>query len=371
MAANAKKTRGTQKNKKPTTKQAPKAPLLWYQYVGNWFRTIWQWMVRKNQAFLARRPHRSFRLTRRRDLGRSLKTEGYVAFTVYVNRVFSRHWRMFGLLILIYALIMAALGAITTQDTYNSIDALLRGAAGDFFGKGVGQIGQASLVALSAFASSAGNLQPDQHVYLILSLILAWLSTVWLLREIMLGRKPKLRDGLYNSGAPILSTLGVVLVLIVQLLPVGLVVLAYGALSSVGIIEDGFGSMLFWLIAATIAALVLYWITSTIIALVVVTLPGMYPLRAVKLSGDLVVGRRLRIMYRLLWGLIAVVLTWVGVLIVTILLDNFLKMLVPGIGWLPIVPYIGALMTAYVVVWYATYTYLFYRKVVDDDAKPA
>lgn len=368
MAANAKKPRGTVKKK--TTKQAVK-PLLWYQHISNWFMSVWQWMVRKNQAFIARRPHRSFQLTRRRDSSRSLTIEGYVAFTLYVNRMFRQHWQMFGLLIIIYALIMAILGAITTQDTYDSIDALLRGAAGDFFGKGVGQIGQAGLLALSAFASSAGNLQPDQHVYLILSLILAWLSTVWLLREIMLGRKPKLRDGLYNSGAPLLSTLGVVIVLVVQLLPIGLIVLAYAALSSVGILEDGFGSMLFWLIAATITALVLYWITSTIIGLIVVTLPGIYPLRAVKLSGDLVVGRRLRVMYRLLWGVMAVALTWVGVLVVTILVDNWLKILLPGIAWVPIVPYVGALATAYAVVWYAIYTYLFYRKIVDDNAKPA
>lgn len=369
MAVNAKKTRGTAKKK--TTKQATKPPLLWYQYIGNWFLRLWQWVVRKNQAFLARRPHRSFQLTRRRDSNRSLKIEGYVAFTLYVNRIFRKYWQMFGLLVLIYALIMAILGAITTQDTYDSIDALLRGAAGDFFGKGIGQIGEAGLVALSAFASSAGNLRPDEHVYLILSLILAWLSTVWLLREIMLGRKPKLRDGLYNSGAPLLSTLGVIIVLVVQLLPIGLVVLAYAALSSVGFIEDGFGSMLFWLIAAIITALVLYWITSTIIALIVVTLPGMYPLRAVKLSGDLVVGRRLRVMYRLLWGFVAVALTWTGVLIITILIDNWLKMLLPGIAWVPIVPYVGALTTAYAVVWYAAYAYLFYRKIVDDNAKPA
>lgn len=369
MAANAKKNRGTAKKK--ATDQAAKPPLLWYQYVGNWCVSIWQWMVRKNQAFLARRPHRSFQLTRRRDSSRSLNIEGYVAFTLYVNRIFRQYWRMFGLLVVIYALIMAILGAITTQETYDSIDALLRGAAGDFFGKGIGQIGQAGLVALSAFASSAGNLQPDAHVYLILSLILAWLSTVWLLREIMLGRKPKLRDGLYNSGAPLLSTLGVVIVLVVQLLPIGLIVLAYAALSSVGFIEDGFGSMLFWLIAAIITALVLYWITSTIIALVVVTLPGIYPLRAVKLSGDLVVGRRLRVMYRLLWGLVAVALTWMAVLIAIILVDNVLKILLPGIAWVPIVPYVGALVTAYAVVWYAAYTYLFYRKIVDDNAKPA
>lgn len=374
MATKTTTSRGKSQGKKtPAKKPAAKKvlPQMWYQKVGGWFVSLWAWVVTKNRRFLARRPHRSFRLTRRRDYVRSLNIKGYVAFTLYVNKIFRQHWRMFGLLILIYALIMAALGAITNQDTYNSIDALLRGASGDFFGKGIGQIGQAGLVALSAFGSSAGSLAPDQHVYLILSLIMAWLATVWLLREILLGRKPKLRDGLYNSGAPILSTIGVVLILVVQLLPIGLVVLAYGALSSIGIIDSGFGSMLFWLIASIITVMVLYWITSTIIALIVVTLPGVYPFHAVKLSGDLVVGRRLRVMFRLLWGLLAAALTWVLVLIITILFDNLLKMVLPSIGWLPIVPYVGSLMTAYFVVWYAAYVYLFYRKVVDDDAKPA
>jgi len=137
-------------------------------------------------------------------------------------------------------------------------------------------------------------------------LLFAWLATVWLLREILAGRKPKLRDGLYNSGAPILSTIGVGLVLLIQLLPIGIVALVYAALSAVGLVAGGFGAMLFWMIAAVIATLVLYWATSTIIALVVVTIPGMYPLRAVRLSSDLVVGRRLRVFYRLLWGLVAV-----------------------------------------------------------------
>lgn len=374
MATKTTTSRGKRTVKKtPAVKQPVKktAPHMWYQKIDGWFVSLWTRVMTKNRRFLARRPHRSFQLTRRRDYVRSLHIQGYVAFTLYVNKVFRQHWRMFGLLILIYAFIMAALGAITNQDTYIAIDALLRGASGDFFGKGIGQIGQAALVALSAFATSSGNLAPDQHVYLVLSLVMAWLSTVWLLREILLGRKPKLRDGLYNSGAPLLSTFGVILILMVQMLPIGIVVLAYGALSSIGMIDSGFGSMLFWLIASIITVMVLYWITSTIIALIVVTLPGMYPFRATKLSGDLVVGRRLRVMFRLLWGVLVAALTWALVLIVTILLDNLLKVVVPAISWLPIVPYIGSLMTAYFVVWYATYVYLFYRKVVDDDAKPA
>lgn len=346
-------------------------PVGWHRRAVRWPITTWRKMVQANQRFLARRPHRSFRLTRRRDYERSLEIEGYVAFTVYVNGMLRKNWRMFGLMAFIYAFIMVLIGAATTQDTYATIDGLLKESTENFFGGGVGKLGQAGIVALSAFVTSPASLQPAQMVYMVVTLIFAWLATVWLLRELLLNRKPKLRDGLYNSGAPILAFMCVVVVMIFQLVPIGLTVLAYAALSSLGAITSGLGSMLFWLIAAVIVAMVLYWITSTIIALVVVTLPGMYPLRALKLSGDLVVGRRLRVMFRLLWGAAVALVAWAVVIVVVILLDNWLKLLLPAITHWPVVPYIGALSVALGSIWYAAYVYLFYRKVVDDNAKPA
>lgn len=372
MVAKAKKSRGTTKSVKTPGKRVVKQPLLpWHRHALTQCASVCHRIVQRNRQFLARRPHRSFVLTRRRDYVRSLSVEGYVMFTLYVNRTLRKHWRMFGVMIVIYASIMVALGAVTNQATYSIVDGLLRDSTTDFFGSGIGQVGQAGVIALSAFVGSANNLAPDQHVYLIISLIFAWLATVWLLREILLGRKPKLRDGLYNSGAPVLATVGVMLVLVVQLLPIALVALAYAALSSFGAIDGGFGGMLFWLIVAVIVALVLYWITSTIIALVVVTLPGMYPLHAVKLASDLVIGRRLRIMLRLLWGLVLILISWAVIIILVILIDNWVGLFWPAIDSFPVVPYCGAFMTAYGVVWYATYVYLFYRKIVDDHAKPA
>lgn len=372
MVVKSKNTKGAETKKPLPKKRATKAVQQpGYKVVTAWFAGIWHKMLKSNRQFLARRPHRSFQLTRRRDYTRSLAIEGYVAFTLYVTGIFRKNWRMFCLMAFIYAFIMVLIGAATTQDTYATIDTLLKESTDDFFGGGAGKLGQAGIVVLSAFVSSPANLQPTQMVYMIITLIFAWLATVWLLRELLLNRKPKLRDGLYNSGAPILSFLCVVVVIVVQMIPIGLTVLAYAALSSLGAIDSGLGSMLFWLIAAVIIAMVMYWITSSIIALVVVTLPGMYPLRALKLSGDLVVGRRLRVMFRLLWGAAAVFIVWALFIICVILLDNALKTLIPAIAGWPVVPYIGALSVALGSIWYASYVYLFYRKVVDDNAKPA
>jgi len=331
----------------------------------------WKRIRTRHKNFLARRPHRSFRLTRRRDYARSLAIPGYIAFTVHVNRTVRTHWKLFLSLALIYALIMIVLGAITNQDTYSTMNDLLGSAGKELFDGGLSQLAQAGLIALSTFASTGSDLSADQTIYLTLSLLFVWLATVWLLREILVGRKPKLRDGIYNSGAPILSTVAVLLIVAIQLMPIGIVMLLYAGLSAIGVVGGGFGAMLFWVFAAVVAALVLYWITSTIIALVVVTIPGMYPLRAVRLAGDLVMGRRLRILLRLLWGVVVTLIAWAIVLVLSVLLDNLLKMSFPDTAGFSIVPYVGAIVSSVAIVWFAAYVYLFYRKVVDDDAKPA
>lgn len=362
-------TRSSKASPKHTPKKAaqPLRPLTFREKFVAW----WQRLDMRRRAFLSRRPHRSFRRTRRRDYRRSLKLPGYHAFTLSVIIELKRHWRTFVLLVVVYGLLMIILGGVTSQATYTQISDLLKQSSTTLSSGGWDKVGQAGLLLLATFASGPTNLSTDQQIYLAIILLFVWLSTVWLLREYKLGRRPKLRDGLYNSGSPFLSTFAVIAMLICQLLPIGIVALVYAALNSVGIISEGFGSMLFWIVAALVATLVLYWITSTMIALVVVTLPGMYPLRAMRAAGDLVVSRRLRIMYRILWVLGTVVIAWIVVMVPLVLLTTWLTSLWSGMSNIPIMPAAAAFMSALSVVWVASYVYLLYRKVVDDDASPA
>ena len=131
------------------------------------------------------------------------------------------HKKTFIFLTLTYALIMIIVGGVTNQETYTKINDLLKQSSKDIFGDGMGKVGQASLLAVSAFLTGPGNLTSDQQIYLGLTLLFVWLASVWLLREYLLNRKPKLRDALYTSGAPVLSTMVVLFVMIVQLLPIG------------------------------------------------------------------------------------------------------------------------------------------------------
>jgi len=325
-----------------------------------------------SQQYLARRPHRSFRRTKRRDFARSLTLPGYWQFTISVLKVLSSHRRTFLLLALVYAVLTAFLVGIASQDTYTSLTDTIRQAGNDVFDGDWSALSKAGLLFLSAATGElTSGLTDVQQVYTGIIGLMTWLTTVWLLRNILAGRKVKIRDGLYNSSAPLLSTLLVCAVLIVQLLPIAIALIGYAAAVSSGILSGGVEAMLFWAAASLLILLSLYWITSTFIALVIITLPGMYPSRALKTAGDLVIGRRIRILLRILWLVGTIAVVWTAFIILVILLDMWIKGLWPAIEWVPIVPFSLLAIGALSVIWAASYIYLLYRRIVADDAAPA
>lgn len=325
-----------------------------------------------NQTYLARRPHRSFRRTRRRDYTRSLQLPGYFAFTSYVFGILKQHRATFLLLALAYAILTAVMVGVASQDTYTTLTDTLRQTGGEVFQGNVGEIGKAGLLFLTATTGGISQTPTEvQQVYAGLIALLTWLTTVWLLRNLLAGHKVKLRDGLYNASAPLLSTFLVALVLIVQLLPLAIALIGYSAAVASGLLAGGVEAMLFWIAAGTLGLLSLYWVTSTIIALVVVTLPGMYPWQALRTAGDLVVGRRARILLRILWMLLVATVTWLLIMVPIILLDTWLKGIWPATAWIPTIPVALLGLSSLTIVWSASYVYLLYRKVVSDDADPA
>jgi len=317
-------------------------------------------------AFLNRRPHRSFRMTRRRDYIRPLVLPGNFAFTGEVSKLLWKYRKMFALLVLVYVSFFAILVGIQSQDNYSIISETLSDTSGDAFSGNVGALGQAGLLLVSVFSNGlGGELTEAQQIFSGLIFILTWLTTVWLIRNILAGHKVKLRDGLYNSGAPLISTMLVALLIAVQLLPIAIASLAYSAALGSGLLDGGVASMLFWLAAALLAVLSLYWITSSLFAMIIITLPGMYPYKAIKTAGDIMVGRRIKLLLRWIWMAAVVIVASLVVMIPIILIDMGIKNLWPAVEWMPIVPIALLLWSAISTVWMATYVYLLYRKVVD------
>lgn len=323
--------------------------------------TAWQ------KDFLSRRPHRSFQLTRRRDYVRSLELPGYIAFTHYVNKTLWSNRKVFFGLACVYIILLAILVGLGSQDTYNTLTDTLQQTGTGLSQGDISQLGQAGLLFLTiATVGITNNPTEAQQIYAVLLVLMVWLTTVWLLRNKMAGHKVKLRDGLYNAGAPILSLFIVCLVLLVQLIPLLIVGIGYGAANSSGLLNSGVESMLFWVAASLLGLLSLFWATGTLFGAIVVTLPGMYPLKALRNAGDLVLGRRIRILLRWLWMFLAVTVLWAVVLIPVILIDLWLKSVWPFFASVPLVPVVLAMLGTISVIWISGYVYLLYRKVVDD-----
>ncbi|MCA9334543.1 hypothetical protein KC953_00175 [Candidatus Saccharibacteria bacterium] len=329
-------------------------------------------VMHRVHTFLLRRPHRSFRFTSRRDYKRSLELPGYWSFTAHVVKTLLGNWRLFGGLALVYLGVTIVVNGVGQQESYSAIVSSLRASSGDLFKGDFGTVAEAGLLlAKSVSTGLTPKVSDAQTVIGSLTVVFAWLATVWALRNTLAGYKPRLRDALYNSGSPVLSTLLVSFIAILQLLPLALALIVYTAANNSGVLESGATAMLVWLGILLFALLSLYWAAATFISLVIITLPGMYPMEAIRAAGDLVMGRRLRVLYRLIWLIGIVVAVWVLIMIPIILFDDWLKRLLPAVQWLPIVPLSILSLSSISLVFTSSYIYLLYRGIVDDESPPA
>lgn len=332
--------------------------------VGRFFRSIWRKIQHRVQGLLARRPHRSFYLTSRQDIRRSLKIESYTKFSMRVWRmIWKNHW-LFTKYFLFYGLISFFIIGLASQENFAAFrEAINNSTSYEGISKWM------SLFSNAITSGSSSTLDSSQQILTVILFLYGWLTIVWLLRTIMRGdnAKIKLRDSLYSAGSPILSTLAVMVIIVLQLLPLGLVTVAYTSVTTVGWINTGIAieNMAAWCALAVAAILTLYWISSSIIAMIVVTLPGTYPFVAIRAAGDLIVGRRLKLTLRLLFMMLPVALLWLIILMPAIFIDSWLKL-----TGFPLVPVVVFLLGVLTVMWIATYIYMLYRQIVDDPAPP-
>lgn len=344
-------------------------PASIWSSVANYFNKL----QTKRQNFLKRRPHRSLQLTKRRDYVRSLNLPGYFSFTLEVFNLVWKNKAIFLWLGVWFIALYIIFNLMGTQDNYQKFRDLLEGTAPDSLFSGItGDISKAGILLFTALTQGLGNtMDSGQRLIALFIGLYSWLTIVWLLRNIMAGRKVNVRDGLYNAGAPILPTILMVLVFLVQLIPLAIAIIVASAAWQSGFLSNGAWAMLAAIGILLIVTMSLYWVSSTIIAMIVITLPGMYPMRALVISGDLVVGRRLRLVYRFVWMILMAISWWVVIMIPVILFDSWIKGLYQPIDWLPIVPVMFLVMSTFTLFWTASYVYLLYRKMVDDDVSPA
>lgn len=312
-------------------------------------------------------PHKTFRLTRRRDYVRSFSLPHPLVFILEVTQTLWKYRKVFIPLSLVYLLLYAVLVGVGSQEIYEQLGSSISEAGGDLLTGAFGPITQSGLTVLALVTNGISpELSDAQRIFGVLLTLMAWLTTVWLLRNILAGNTVKMRDGLYSAGSPIVATAVVALIIALQLLPLALAAVGYSAAVSSGLLTNGgVEAMLFWIAASLLGILSLYWISSSLFAMVIITLPGMYPIKALRSSYRLLLGRRIRFLIRYLWMGVFIVALWAIVLIPSILFDSWLKSTWSATAWVPIVPGVLLVLGTYTVFWVSTYIYLLYRKVVD------
>lgn len=322
----------------------------------------------RRRNFLARRPHRSFKLTKRRDYRRQLKLPGYLSFINDVISLILKHKRTYLLLALVFSVAIILFSSMMSQETYQELKDTVDEARQDGFPGILATMGLFSGVAMSYLTDAVGSSSSQPASALFIGLF-TWLSAVWLTRAIVAGKNPRVRDGIYSSGSPVVAMIVLLLVAIIQMIPAAIAILVYGALDASGMLDQTIILMSAGGAAILFVALSAYWLTPTLLAMIIVTLPGSYPLSSLKLSGDIVTGRRVRLLLRLFCAIVFLLLLWLVVLLPVIFIDSELKSIVPSLNWLPIVPFVGLFLSQMSIIWLATYTYLLYRKVVESDSR--
>lgn len=329
-------------------------------------RPVHKMIHKKVSDFLKRREHRSFRLTRRRDYVVHTPLPGYVRFTLSVHRTIWTNKRVFLPLGVLYVLLNILLVGVFSQDMYNVLSTELSSVSSEYSVGGLGTVQGAWAMLSTIMTGGLSESQTGtQQTFSVLLGLLLWLSTVWALRNILSGSTIRARDALYNAGSPVVSTFMLVLIGFLQIIPCTLVLLAYLAASSSGLLELPISIALSWLTIGLSALLTLYWLGSTLMALVIVTLPGMYPWASIRAASDLVLGRRLIIMYRVIWMLVCIAIVWVAVMIAGIVLTNWLTGMWGWLASVPVIPVAIVIMNTLTMIYGATYVYMLYRGIVD------
>ena len=290
---------------------------------------------------------------------------GVISFTREVNSKLWEDKKLFLRLFLVTTVVATLLVGIVQQDQYVSTSEALQeygsALASEGF-DGVMQVGV--LFATVATGGLNTSLSEIQQIYLFSLYLLIWLATIWLLRHRMAGTTVLVRDGLYNAGAPIVATLLLISLAVIQLLPMALGIVAFSSASGSGLLHGGIETGLFAFVALLLSVLSLYWVSSTFFAVIIATIPGTYPMKAIRSAGQIVLGQRLRLMLRLLWLALILVIAWVVILLPAVLLDTWI-----GQPLLPIVMLSVQILTSFSVIFGSAYVYLLYRKMIDEPAK--
>lgn len=194
----------------------------------------------------------------------------------------------------------------------------------------------------------------EGNLYQSLFILFSSLAIVWALRHIYAKKNVRIRDAYYKGMYPIIPTILVFLVIVLQTLPLFIGLLILQVVNSSGIIASWIEQVFVVLLCVVLALPSLYMICSSIIAVYVVTLPDMTPFRALRSARELVRHRRLQVFWRLM-VLVIVSFSFTAFVLISIIF------LIPQLA-----PYVYYVVSILLVGFVNVYLYGLYRELIDE-----
>jgi hypothetical protein len=315
-------------------------------------------------------PHRSFRRSYREDYKRDIEVPGIMHHSAVTFRVIFKNWKLFLPLIVISVVAAVVFIGLMNEATYQQFRTILDETSEQMDKGDIGVVAKSGLLLLSTVTTGGLSSEASESstIFAVLIFLILWLTTIFILRQRLAGRTIKLRDALYNAMTPLISSFVVFAVAVIQCVPIFLLIIVYSAAVQTDFLATPFYALVFFIFAALMLLLSGYLLSSSLMALVAVSAPGLYPMRALHTSSELMMGRRIKFALRLLGLLFVLAITWVVVMLPLIMFDIFMKQFEWTSG-VPFVPICLLVMTCFTGIYISAYLYLYYRWTLGYDTK--
>ncbi|MDO8591696.1 MAG: hypothetical protein Q7R60_02075 [bacterium] len=227
-----------------------------------------------------------------------------------------RHWKILGGITLVYLIlnIVLASGLSSVINNFGTVKDSL--GTGHNFSDALSGFGSLLSGSTVTGSESASVLQS-------VLIILESLVIIWALRQLLADNKFSVKDAYYKSMTPLVPFLLIVFVIIIQLLPITLGAGAVALISS-ALASSGAATSIMVLVLIPLLGWSIYMLSSSIFALYIVTLPDIQPRQALRSAKKLVKFRRLKIIRRLLFLPIFILLAMAVIVLPLILFVHFL-----------------------------------------------
>lgn len=312
--------------------------------------------------------HHSFKRSYREDYVRGLQAPGLVAHATSTLKIIFKNWKLFGGLLVIIVFMNVVFVGLMSEDTYQTVqDSIDESSEVLQYGE-VGRVAKSGLLLISTVATGGltKGMTEVQQVFAFFFSAVTILVVVYYLRHLMAGNHPKIRDGLYNALTPLISTMLVLILVFIHLIPIFLFTIVYSTAIATDFLSQPLYAFLFWLFGSLLILLSAYLLPGSILALCASTVPGIYPMQAVHATTDMIQGRRTKFIIRMFFAMLFMAVIWVIVMLPLIWLDLVLKQNIEWVEGIPFIPLMLQIMTTFTVIYLTSYVYLFYRRMLDD-----